>query len=98
FLNEPPSLKAMTPHLPTGNFFGETVRQFHASGFSLSETHYLQMMFRRSSSLFQSAIPLLLCVTICAQTFGQGQTPGNFIAIPPQAVARYHIDFARYYF
>ena len=88
----------MTPHLPTGNFFGETVRQFHASGFSLSETHYLQMMFRRSSSLFQSAIPLLLCVTICAQTFGQGQTPGNFIAIPPQAVARYHIDFARYYF
>jgi len=56
------------------------------------------MMFSRSSFLFQSAIPLLLCVTICAQTFGQGQTPGNFIAIPPQAIARYHIDFARYYF
>jgi len=31
----------MIPRLPPGNFYGETVRQHHAGGFSLSETRYL---------------------------------------------------------
>src|SRR3989440_12490539 len=32
---------AMIPRLPPGNYYGETVRQHHAGGFSLSETLYL---------------------------------------------------------
>jgi AraC family transcriptional regulator len=31
----------MIPRLPPGNFYGETVRQHHVGGFSLSETRYL---------------------------------------------------------
>ncbi len=36
----------MIPRLPPGNFYGETVRQHHAGGFSLSET-----LYRRGSAL-----------------------------------------------
>ena len=32
---------AVNPPLPPGNFYGETLRQHQAGGFSLSETHYL---------------------------------------------------------
>jgi len=34
------SARAMNPHLPTGNFYGEMLRQHLANGFSLSETRY----------------------------------------------------------
>jgi AraC family transcriptional regulator len=35
------SSTAMNPLLPTGNYYGNTVRQYQAGGFSLSETRYL---------------------------------------------------------
>src|SRR4030095_16702997 len=33
---------SVAPRLPPGNFFGETLRQHDAGGFSLSETRYLR--------------------------------------------------------
>ena len=35
---------------------------------------------------------------VSSVAFGQGGAPDTFVAIPPQEVSRYHIDFARNFF
>ncbi|HEV7473736.1 MAG TPA: M3 family metallopeptidase [Pyrinomonadaceae bacterium] len=48
------------------------------------------------------AIALLLCGILGRVALGQGGTQGGkqdtFVAIPPQEISRYHIDFARHFF
>ena len=41
---------------------------------------------------------LLLCGMAAGQLFGQGGAQDTFVAIPPQEMSRYHIDFARNFF
>jgi len=58
------------------------------------------IMRKRSSHLLsrRRIAALLLCGILSGSAFGQAGAEETFVAIPPQEVSRYHIDFARNFF
>lgn len=58
------------------------------------------VMLRRPGLLFsrRGIATLLLCGMVSGLAFGQAGRQDTFVAIPPQEVSRYHIDFARNFF
>ncbi len=59
-----------------------------------------RVMMRGSRLIFsrRGITTLLLCGMVSSVAFGQGRAPDTFVAIPPQEMSRYHIDFARNFF